>query len=163
MGIIIGFSKPKKKLFPFFSWAIRLFDQTPYSHVYVRWTTKVGVDIVYQASHTSVHFMSKKLFDEQVHVISEYEIQITDDKYDDLIRYCLTNAGMQYGVMQIVGIAIAYLFKMPKNPLNKGYVCSELVGSILSQLGAIKPEKDLNLLTPKDIEQLLIDNNIKPI
>ena len=40
MELFIGFSKPKNHPCPVYSYAIRAFENTPYSHVYIRWYSK---------------------------------------------------------------------------------------------------------------------------
>lgn len=151
-NIIIGFSKPKNHPFPIFSWLIRLYEKTAYSHVYIRWQTDLtDQNLCYQASGSSVHFLGSKKFNESIDVIEEYSIEISDAKYKDMVRFCIDNAGYEYGLMQAIGIFIVDLFSLQTNPWKKGYICSELVASMLQSQLLVTIDKDLQLITPKDI------------
>jgi len=156
MIIKIGFSRPKAWFKPG-SWLIRLSEGTKYSHVYLSWTTSVGVDIVYQASHTMVNFMSKVNFDKQALVIEEYETEISNEAYSRLLKYCLTNAGTDYGNNQILGIAIQRIFGLKKNPFSDGrdtQVCSELVGYVIKDYLHQDTALDLDSIGPRDINTI---------
>lgn len=152
MKLIIGFSKPKNKIFPFFSWLIRLWDGTPYSHVYIRWNTSKNDKICYQASRGMVHFVGEKIFNKTIQPIQEFEFEIDENTYNKMVSFCIQNAGVSYGVLQILGIVFGDIFK--RNILSSGtnaYVCSELVGIILRDKLLISIDKNLDLVTPKDI------------
>jgi len=165
MKLIIGFSKPKNKIFPIFSWLIRLVDCTPYSHVYVRWHSRgANADIAYEAGGTSIHFLCKEVFEKKITPIKEYEIEITRETYMKLLHFCMTNAAKDYGTLQIFGIALQRLFKLNKNPLSKGrsaQVCSELVGSMLEDVIGEDIPIDLDIAGPKHIDDYLRDNKDK--
>ena len=158
MLITIGFSKPKTFFKPF-SWAIRLVQWTEYSHVYVKWTSKsTGIDLIYQASGTSVNFMAKRIFDTHAVVVKEFELDITDETFNKLLRYCLNNAGVDYGFKSVFGIALVKLGICKKNPYTDGdssYVCSELVGQILKNIFEYDLNINLDIADPKDIYNFL--------
>lgn len=158
--IIIGFSKPKNKIFPIFSWLIRLFQGgTQYSHVYIRWySPTIGTYLTYEASGTSVKFVGEQVYEDEITPIYEYEISISDNIYLNLLKFCIRYSGIKYGVIQVIGIAIALLFKLKKNPLSHGdqkQVCSEIVQRILKQILHKDIEIDLDLVTPKNIKDFL--------
>ena len=158
MKLKIGFSKPKK-LFPILSWLIRLFEWTPYSHVFVRWhSLGADADIVYQAGGTSVNFMAGRIFDSKAETVYEYEIEVDRETYKKLLHYCMTNAGVDYGIKQVFGIALVKLFRLKKNPFadgKKSQVCSELAGNIIENLDMGDITIDLDVAGPKDIEKFL--------
>ncbi len=156
----VGFSRPRKFWAPF-SWLIRLFDQTPYSHVYVRfYSSKYDRWLVYQASHTFVNFYGMPAFDEEALTIREFDIDVSDDARTKVIQFAIDNAGVQYDIKTVFGIAIVRIAAMfghtMTNPLGngRGYFCSELVGSILLELG-LADGVDLSTLTPRGIYERL--------
>lgn len=158
MKLTIGFSKPKNKTFPIFSWLIRAIDRTEYSHVYLRWySTTAQTWVTYEAAGHSVRFLSNKLFEKYVDPVMEFEIDISEECWPKVLRFCLDNSSIPYGVKQIAGIALAKLFKLKENPFKDNddtMVCSELVGRVLESLG-MKFDKSLDLLDPKDIYKKL--------
>lgn len=159
MIIRVGFSRPKHRFFPIFSWLIRTVQKTEYSHTYVSWvSSKSCIPIVYEASGTMVHFVSRRLFDEHVETIHEYELDITDEHYKELIKFCLINAGVSYGIRQVFGMVLVKLFNLKKNPFSDGkksQVCSELVGYILNDALSANLTLDLDIAGPKEIKDFL--------
>lgn len=166
--MVIGFSKPKNHPFPIISWLIRLFEGgTKYSHVYVRWySLGAQVDVCYEASGNQVHFLGKKVFDKKVEPIYEYELKINRDAYKKLLKFCMTNAGVNYGAKQIIGIAWQRINKLfgreVKNPFADGtnsWICSELVASILIDVVGLELSDDishqLDSASPKDIRKIV--------
>jgi hypothetical protein len=158
--LIVGFSHSTKKFAPF-SWLIRFWDKTPYSHVYFQFeTSKNKVEIVYQASSTMLNYMSKDVFLTKNAVVEEFEFFIDDERYDFIMLNCMKSAGLEYSVKQVFGLVIADLFNMESNPLSdeKRYVCSEWVAEELQLLG-YRFNKTLDLITPKDIYKVLKEQN----
>lgn len=162
MTLTVGFSRPKGKLLPLFSWAVRLVECTPYSHVYIRWTSSHGVPVVYEASGTSVKFVNGNLHEQDVKTIDSFTFDISEQAKWNLVKFCLENAGSPYEVKQIVGILcvkIAKLFgRKIKNPFKSGrytQVCSELVGYVLRDVLGKDLDLDLDTASPKDIYSYL--------
>jgi hypothetical protein len=171
--IIVGFSRPKRrhKPFPIFSWAIRAVERTRYSHVYVRWhSTGAGVDICYHASGTMVHFLGPSSFAEQIDVVEEFETFIEREKYRDLLRFCMLNAGVDYGIIGVIGIGLVKLVSCFKGCLNRDYEpenpfasgktsqwCSKLMLAMFAALGKIKLEdkKKLEIAGPRMINKMI--------
>jgi hypothetical protein len=153
--LVIGFSKPKGFFKPF-SWAIRLVEHTPYSHVYIRSRSEaLGVDLIYQASGAQVNFMGLEMFKAHALILSEFEIDVEDDKYKEFMRWAIVNAGAPYSAKQPLGILLIKLFNLRKNPFANGgraWVCSELVGVLLSSFFNIKIDnRDLETIGPRGI------------
>lgn len=155
--IKIGFSYSTKKFSPF-SKALKLWDNVDYSHVYFEFENGRHPDIplIYQASSTMLNFMSKEVFLSKNIIVKEFELEIEEEIYNNIMRDCMKSAGKPYGVMQILGIALADIFKLRKNYLANGekYVCSEWVAIQVQKLG-YSFDKELNLLKPIDIYQIL--------
>lgn len=161
MKLTIGFSKPKKHLFPIFSWLIRLFEGTSYSHVYVKWHSRgADTNVLYEASGSSVKFLGEKVYNDRIQPIHEYEVTISSETYKKLLKFCMENAGINYGIKQVFGIALVKIFKLKKNPFSdnkKSQICSELIGHILEDvLGRdLDLDLDLDIAGPKAIKEYL--------
>ena len=154
--IIVGFSHSTKSFSPF-SKLIRIWDGTPYSHVYFQFeTTKNKVNMIYQSSSTMLNYMCKEVFLTKNAIVSEFELEIEDYQYDLIMLHCMKSAGLEYSVAQIIGMVIADLFNLKTNPFadEKKYVCSEWVAEQLQIVG-YRFKKPLELVTPKDIHEIL--------
>jgi len=168
--ITVGFSK-SKKAFPIASWAIRLYQRTEFSHVYLREKVRVFKDdLIIHASEGNVQRMSEYQFDKKHEVVEEFIVTIESDlRFYELKDLMHKHSGADYSVMQNIGIVyvdiMRFLGKRVKNPWQKGWNCSELVMTILQE---IFPEEfkqyDTNTITPKEIntilKQLVIDKKI---
>lgn len=155
--IIIGFSKPKAWFKPF-SWAIRALYNTEYSHTYVRWYTKgAQADVYYEASGTSVHFVASRIFKARAITLHEYKITITKAQRQELVGWCLNNAGMDYGLKQAFGIGIMKMLELEHNPFGEkdAQVCSEVVAHVLKGIADLGLKIDFEKASPKDIKVFL--------
>ena len=152
--ITIGFSKSKKK-FAIGSWAIRWYMGTPYSHTYIGFhADKIDRDLKYEAVGSGVRFIGAKLWETHAEEVKSYTIEISDQNYIELMQDCVDNAGINYGYWQNIGIIVADIVGLKKNLFTVGFNCSESVGRILRKEG-YTIDKDLNILTPKDIDMIL--------
>jgi len=156
MKLNIGFSKSRAK-FPIMSWLIRLVESTEYSHVFVRWySTGADADIVYEASGAQVHFKAGAIFDSKAETVEMYETEIDRETYKKLLHYCMTNAGVDYGMKQILGMGLVKLLGLKKNPLSDGrksQVCSELAGNLLESIDVA--DLDLEVAGPKELNEFI--------
>lgn len=166
MIIKIGFSRPKA-LFAPFSWVIRLFQGwTSYSHVYVRfWNQEAQRWVVYQASGTSVNMIGWEKFQINEIITDEFEIEVSDKSSGKIRSMMIDLLGTPYGILDVIGMGIVILinklgFKVYNIFASKQYsmVCSKLAYEIADKIVPI-PEEDPDLVTPKDMFNLL--NNIK--
>lgn len=154
--LIVGFSHSTKEFSPF-SKLIRMWDRTPYSHVYFQFeTTKNKIEIVYQASSVMLNYMSKDVFLTKNAIVSQFELYITEEQYNLIMLNCMKSAGLEYSIKQIFGLLIARAFNLKSNPLSdeKRYVCSEWVAEQLQNIG-YRFKKPLDLVTPKDVFKVL--------
>lgn len=159
--ITIGFSKPASK-WAIFGRAIMLYNSTPYSHCYIKFSTSGGVDLISQASKGMVNFMSVPAFIGHNTIVREFQLEVSAEQLLQIKVYCMQKAGLPYSVKQIIGILIADLFHLDKNPLDADkdtFICSEFLGEILSILN-IHPPKDLSLLAPIDIYKELEKSHV---
>lgn len=156
--IRVGFSKPRNRVFPVGSYLIRLFQRTKYSHVFIKFhSASTGRDLVYEAVGGGLRFVGQKVWSDHAESVDEFEIEISDSAYTTIMAYCIDNAGTPYAHMQNIGIALANLFHLRKNPWKSGMNCSELLANILA-LDGVKITKPLDLITPKDIHSILSKN-----
>jgi len=174
--ITIGFSTSKKKL-AIASWAIMFYQNTKFSHTYLRETLRVFKDdLIIHASEGSVQRMSQYQFDKKHKVVEEYIITIENrETYQKMKDIMHKHSGARYSVLQNVGILYVDLMnsifnKNVKNPWQKGWNCSELVAVVLNEMFPKYFDKyDPNTITPKQVNivlKKLADKNLikkKPI
>jgi len=131
----IGFSKPKDKLFPIFSWAIRLYERTPYSHVYIRWETKWNTWLCYHAASLMIHFLGESSFARHITIVEEFEFEVSDERFDKLMAFCTKYVGEDYALKDVFMIPLNDLgVEYSTDGANKQY-CAELVMRALGELG----------------------------
>jgi hypothetical protein len=156
MKLIIGASKNNligSKL-------IRLWMNTPYSHVYCRWYLNTQErEIVYQASRGLVHFQCFENFKIDNEIIDEIQIELTNEQFRKFSTKCIDLAGQSYSCITLLQILLCELsggrVKFEDQP---GYICSELMCELLEDLG-YKFNKPKFLVTPKDIIESLRTQN----
>lgn len=152
--VTIGFSKSKKKL-AIGSLAIRAYMGTPYSHVYIKFhSDSIDRELIYEAVGGGVRFIGTKLWKSHAEEVSSFNIQITQENFISLLQYCVDNAGTDYGFAQNMGVFICTVLNLKENPFKEGKNCSETVSDIL-KLEGYKFSKESNLITPKDIYEVL--------
>lgn len=152
--VVVGFSRPRGFFKPF-SWAIRLVERTQFSHVYIRSRAEaLGVDLIYQASGLQVNFMGLSHFREKALSLYEFEAELSDESYRKFMRWAIENSGANYSTKQPLGILLIKLFNLGCNPFDNGrsaWVCSELVGFVLSEFLDLKVDVDLETIGPRGI------------
>lgn len=147
----LGFST-SKKCKPF-SALIRWWWGTPYSHVYIRWSTPWGFDEVLEASGTQVRMVEHSTWEKKNHVISELTYQLTKEQWYEVMSTLRAKTGTPYGYLQLLSIAICEVFGLKKNPWgdeNNSWICSELAYKFLKIINET-PSEDPDRLTPYDI------------
>jgi hypothetical protein len=160
--IVMGFSRPKKSVFPLFSWLIRAVEKTSYSHCYVRWYSETYDEpLVYEASGTTIHFVGQDFWMDHVTVIHEFELDVSDEHFHAIVKFCMHNAGQPYSILQAAGIALYQAAKAADIKLGNifkndrtAWVCSEHCGYLLRLLGYDVSE-DLDLVGPRDIYEVV--------
>lgn len=159
-SITIGFSKPHNRILPVFSWLIRWFDKTEFSHVYVKWTMKSGKPIIYQASGHQVNFIGNKRFELKNSVVKEFQFEIDELKFGKFLDWSVDESGAPYSVLLAIGMGISKALKLKKNFLGGKdmYVCSKIAGFFLATC-VVEFNYNGNtsdMLTPKDIYKLCV-------
>ncbi len=156
----IQFTRPKDDTFKIYSKAIQKFDGRDYSHVRFSFTARrQNVDLIYEASGDSVKFIGPEgaKFHEVV-VVKEFYLDLSRDQRDQFINYFMTMCSVKYGKLQAIGIGVARVFGLKRNPFSRGkahQVCSETVAIPLRDVLGIEFKKSLDLLTPRDIYEAL--------
>lgn len=151
----IGFSKPKSP-WAIGSVVIQKLDGANFSHAFLRWTSAtIERDLIYQASHGMVHFISGDNFDADEITVVAYSIDLTDAQWTEMLQKCIDLAATKYGTLELFGMGLEKYTGI-KNPFRDGsrtFVCSELVGTILKMVSPI--ELDLELAGPGQLERLI--------
>lgn len=158
--LIIEFTKPVNRKFSILSPVIRVVQGTPYSHVRFSWThVKLNCQpekLVFEASGSKVKVLGTLAqLSHQVKVIKSYEIDLTEEEYTKLISFTITYVGVNYGILQLIGIGLALLFKLAKNPFTKGpysQICSELLYTGMKYIKGWELALDPDLAGPREIE-----------
>jgi len=155
--ITIGFSKSKKK-FAIGSYAIRTYYGTEYSHVYIKFKSE-SLDrvLIYEAVGGGLRFIGTKVWESHAVEVASFDIEVSQPSHIKLMQYCIDNAGVEYGTAQNIGIFACDLLGTKTNPFKKGKNCSEVVGEVLKLEGYVI-DKDINLVTPRDIYKVLSEN-----
>lgn len=163
--LIIGFSTGRTPV----AAAIRLAQGTKYSHVYIRTISNSwGRSFVYQASGTKCNIITYQRFLKHADVIKEFEIQVSEDVYQEIVGGAMDLAGEDYGIFQLVGLSMVLAVRALtgiriRNPFKKGFVCSEMVAKLLREYDEVLNVTDFmerndltwDTITPKDIDLIL--------
>lgn len=156
MKITVGFSKPRK--FMIGAWAIEVWMRRPYCHAYIKLNV-YGIDYVYEASHGSVHFAKYDEFIVGNEPVKEYQIEVSDEKFEKIKERCIALQGEEYSIFELAQIVfwdVCNNFGIKAATEDrKGYICSELVGRICADELGIQFEKPTYLLTPADVDNKL--------
>jgi len=147
----IAFGRPRSK-WAVGSYLIRWFEGAPFSHALIRWASdSLDRELVYEASHGYVHFMSGQRFDLDEEIVEEYELDYSDAAFTQAVQCCVDYAEAKYGYLQLFGMALERITGI-RNPFRDGtqtFVCSELVGDVLKLHEGSLIDIDLELAGPK--------------
>jgi hypothetical protein len=155
--VYVEFTKPDKWFKPF-AWAIQWFEGTDYSHVRLRWHSTSGEELIYEASGSSVKLIGR--YAKHLHPavsIKSYKFDLTPEQYRKMIGL-FRFAGVEYGIWQVLGIAVARWLCLKKNPFSLGryaQVCSELVAVFLEDVLNLDVGEDLDLVGPRQLQEFL--------
>ena len=152
----IEFTSPKKSN-PF-SWLIRRIQGTKYSHVRLSWVNSTQTHIIYEASGSHIKFIGPLAAkDNPVTIHDSFYFDLTNDQYRELVKICMTYAGLKYSFKQVINIGLANLgfrWRPFKSKLEYTQVCSEVVIRVLQTLG-IHVNIDPEMSGPKELNQVL--------
>ena len=146
------------------SWLIRIIQKTSYSHVRFQWLGTGGaIPIIYEASGSYLHFIGPIAAKQKpVKIIRSYPLELAGEQYKKWVQFCVTNAGVQYGLVQMLGMAWADAMGLKQNPLADGrktQVCSEVAYYFFKDVmewsvGELDPDRT----GPKQINKYLEDH-----
>ena len=156
--IWVGFSRPQGWFEPF-SWIIRLFDWSPFSHTYLRINIpEYNRQVIFQSSGLLVNFESPSIFSSAEYVYKEFPISISDATKQNIMQFCLDRVGLPYDLKGVFGLAIvkfmALFGKKINNPFGSGdttYFCSKVLDEILKDYTDIPVPLDIDKATPTDV------------
>lgn len=157
--ITIGFSQPKTKKIG--SELIKWWINKPYSHTFIKYVNPLEKEVVFHAAHGNVHQILWKNFIKENTVMKTVEIECNQQQYEKLVELYFEKCGTLYSTEGLFWIFIHdLLWKMNiyiKTFDDPGYICSELVASILENIFDISFKKPLNIIRPDDVEKRLIN------
>ena len=168
-SITIGFSKPQ--VFKFYAWLIMKCDRATFDHAYLKFhSDSLDRDIIYQAVGKGVQFIGKLQFEKHSKAIEEYRLNIEENNYTTMMRFCVDNAGISYGFKEVLGLALVKLCakfgKHIANPFNQGAkeeFCSEIVSRCLNEAKPDEFNIDAENISPKELNTLLKQLNVEQV
>lgn len=151
--IVIGFSKPKGFFKPF-SWMIRIFNRTPYSHVYCSHVSeKYKQSLIYQASGVQVNFMSLQQFIKHSHIVAEFEFEVSEEAFNNYMSWAIQESGAPYSTVKLFEI----LTRRDLVSDDSQWVCSTLVAKICKDYLSHEDESlSMDYATPKEIYEFCV-------
>lgn len=164
--ISVGFSYHSENVV---SWMIKKYDNRPFSHVYLKVENELtGNVIVYQASGLNVNAAYYPIFLKKAVVVKEITFNVDTKHCNQTVSFMESKLGMPYSMTQLIGFVYLKLvrklgFKVKNNPFGKNqeaYVCSEIVTQVLRDVFSMKIDADLDSVSPSDVAQILVDNNL---
>ncbi len=155
--IRVGFSSPKNHKFAIFSWIIKKYEDTPYSHAYIRWFTRWDLWLCYHAANTMVHFLSPSMFADQIEIYKEFEFEIEDAQFDKLMRFCITHVGKPYSLWEVLSIPFKKLGISYYTNNEKKQYCAELVTRALEAIEGRKFMENADKVGMKELYEYVKD------
>lgn len=110
--------------------------------------------MIYQASKSRVNAIVTDNFIKCNEIVKSTDLEVSDDIYLELLKAHKLKLGFKYDKLHLFDIWWAAAFGYKRNPFrlgNKAYICSELVVVETLQKLGYKIDKEINLVTPKDI------------
>jgi hypothetical protein len=163
MKIYVGFSHNRNGAIG--SKLIRWYLDSQFSHVYLRTQLPLlSETTVLHATGDGLYPMSYSNFLKKNIPVVEYTIEISDEKFYQIINLAHMSFGQKYGFAQNLGIVIQKILtrlgiREDDNILDDGVNCSEWIYEVLEEVYGQWTEKDKDLVTPKDIYEYLYHKN----
>lgn len=150
--MIIGFSCPKQ--FRIFSSLTKLYQDTPYSHMYIRlYDSRTDKWIVYEASYGYTHSISYDKFKDENHIFHEYGIASSENQELNILSFCQDNLQKKYGKLTVLGILFNRQFGRDG---DKTFICSEFVMRLLKISNLLEHVYDIEYITPVEAHGMLL-------
>src|ERR1035437_10256090 len=134
--VIVGFSKPN-------TWKIGAelemwWTNCICSHVYLRYSDDQNRDMVFQASHGTVHPQLTSNFLKENISVKEFALEFSPEEYQKMRDFYYNMMGEPYAYRDLAVIFIHDVFRKMKITFNDksvpGYVCSSLVATMLAEV-----------------------------
>lgn len=156
--IVVSVLLTRQRHFNPISLAIRWWMGTPYSHAALGFEDDDGEYRIFEAVGSGVRVSCPKKFADHNVVVVAHNVQVPEEYYPKLLGYIDGAEGKSYSITQILGIVIAKVFGLKRNPFSNGCsegVCSESVAWILHKYCGFSRLGDLDLVTPQDLDRVL--------
>jgi hypothetical protein len=156
--IIIGFSCPSTLKIG--AELLKWYMSTKYDHVYIRYEDNQGRDIIFGASQGTVHPILYSNFILNNTIIQEFTLLFSEEEYQKLRDFYYNKMGMPYAYLNLLNIFVYDFIKKigisVQYQIVPGYVCSQLIATILQDIKGFTFKKAINLTRPDDIEHILL-------
>lgn len=160
--IVCGLSKPRK--FKILAELIMWWEETPASHAYFYIKRNSGIHLLYQAVGSGTEFMGYQCFLEINQPVLEKEIEISEEKHQELLDYLIKRLKTKYSVKHLSGLfykrAMLYFFnKEVKNPFkdkDASEVCVESMLRILNDIDIYKTFSDPEDAGIQEVQQVIL-------
>ncbi len=88
--------------------------------------------------------------------MKEFPINVSDEVHKKALQFAVDKAGTPYSIKQLFGILIYMVTgKIIFKDGRSSYVCSELAGQMLNEDFGIGVSKDLDIIIPRDIYEIM--------
>jgi hypothetical protein len=164
--IIIGFSTSIKPFAPI-CWAIKQYQGTNYSHVYLRvQDSETLQQMIYQATGIGINCIYSQNFLQNNKIVAEFSIEIEDSIFLKIKEFINEQLGKPYSHLQYIDILLsdvyAFFDKQYKPKFSDGensYICSEFIAYILEEISPkFMIPKRFDLIKPRDIYPFLLEH-----
>lgn len=161
-SIIVGFSRSRSP-WKIGSKVIQEVEKRDFSHAYIKFEEPItSLSMIAQASNGFVNLMSEEIFESHNIIVEEYELELKDFEFIDILNFLYANMGKDYSLFQLVLIGIKKLLKIELSELENrdlAYICSEFAAKVLQIVRKPMPEH-LDYVTPSDLRTIITSNSI---
>lgn len=146
--LVIGFSDSPSK-WDFFAWAIKQYLKAPFFHTYFFFPDEGKKGKTWEATVKGVVTKTRRLWLETHTVIYEYEVEVTEERYQEILNFCKARRGTPYGYLQYIAI----LLNLKRDNGIKRTICSEYVARGAEQ--ELQIEGNLDKIDPKEVWEVV--------
>lgn len=147
--LVIGFSDTPNK-WDIFAWAIKQYLDAPFYHTYFFFPEEGKNGRTWESTaKKGVVSKTRKLWLETHEVIYEYEMEVSEERYKEILLFCRARKGTPYGYWQYVAI----LLNLGKDNGLKRTICSEFVARGAEK--ELQIEGNLDKIDPKEVWEVV--------
>lgn len=172
--IAVIFSRSQKP-FAIGGWLIAEGEKRPYSHSAILYKCPISDEMmVFQASLGMVNCFNYEIFKEHNKVVKKYKLDCSFDKFVEFYKFKQKRLGLAYSKTQLIWIAFNKLLQLKSWPSRlyslvtngeKSFICSEIAALtcmlINLQISEVLKDKELDFITPSDLDKILEDAGLK--